>query len=110
MSRQRYFTVDEALEQLLDEENEEIFGPSATTAESADDSDNDGVDADGALSGSGGTGEGDSVGAHYLDTEIDPAVAAQQFLSQGTWSSGGLGVGVGHCSGKCWQVLLQTRS
>ena len=52
MNRQRYFTVDKALEQLLDEEDDEIFGTSAANAESTDDSDDGGVDVDGALSGS----------------------------------------------------------
>ena len=57
----------------MDEEDDEIFGTSAASAESTHDSDDGGVDVDGALSGSDGAGEEDSIGGHFLDAEIDHA-------------------------------------
>ena len=46
-------------------------------------SDDGGVDLDGALSSSDGSGEENSIGGHFLDAEIDHAAAAQRFLSEG---------------------------
>lgn len=97
MARRRYFTLDEALAQVLDEEDDWIFG-TADSAVSDGESDNESTSTTGApvrsadrSSGSDSDTAGDDnrgSSPHFLDQHPDAETAAGRFLTAGAGDEG----------------------
>ena len=79
-ARRRYFTIDEALAQLLDEEEDFLFGTAAEVDSGSSSQDADGDDGVSTASDDPqGDGLTDDGADHFLDREVDTSAAAQRF-------------------------------